>query len=129
MEQQSPFILIVVMLFAIVMGVLFESAKAETENRVPVPIRDLASLVVLRPSRKWCVTVMRRSGYVHDEWEFTGTATGAVEFANLKLAKARIDLVQIVTNNEKRFEVRAFYESTGTRRAGKYVGGYVITPG
>jgi hypothetical protein len=57
-----------------------------------------------------------------------GSRNSALNSALEKMRSARIDVVEVVCNRSDRFEVRAFYDSTGARRTGKYIGGFVITP-
>jgi hypothetical protein len=92
----------------------------------PVGLSQLQTHMVLQGTGQWEVTILRRSGYVHDAWVFTGTAIGALQTAQQKMRQARIEECAIRSNTTSKFEVRAYYESTGKRRTGKYVGGFVI---
>lgn len=92
----------------------------------PVSLSQIQTHMVLQGTGQWEVTILRRSGYVHDAWVFTGTALGALQTAQQKMRQARIEECAIRSNTASKFEVRAYYESTGKRRTGKYVGGFVI---
>lgn len=123
--------------FVIMTGLLFAMAipaylmfgeQSGPQLDGPHGLSSLATLMKLTGEGIWDATIERRSGYVHDGWQFTGSAYGALQTALQKLRQARMEQVAISCNDEKRFRVIAYYESTGNRRTGKYVGGFVITP-
>lgn len=84
--------------------------------------------MALSGTRTWNVTILRRSGYAQDGWDFHGNALGALQTAEAKMRQAGLNDFTIQSNNKLKFEVRAYFESSGKRRTGKYVGGFVITP-
>lgn len=120
--------ILITVILAVVIGIYFEIAKEEHKNRVPTPVSHLASLFQLGDGDNWSVTITRRSGYESSAWAVPNSKYHALDFAIGKLRQARIDVVEIVTNTPNKLEVRAFYDSTGSRRTGKYIGGFVITP-
>jgi hypothetical protein len=128
MEHANPAGLLIVAIMAIVLIILFAVINAEESNRIPVEVNTLISIATLGARTKWNVTIMRRSGYVHDAWAVTGSAKSAIDLGVSKLRQARITTVVIVRNETECLEVRAFYDSAGRRRTGKYVGGFIITP-
>ena len=84
--------------------------------------------MLLSESGNWNVSIVRRSGYDHAVWRVPGSRYAALDLAISKLRQARIDMVEVVCNTPNKLEVRAFYDSTGSRRTGKYVGGFIIVP-
>jgi hypothetical protein len=100
--------------------------QSENQFDGPHSLSSLASLMKLTGDGDWEVTIERRSGYVHDAWKFTGSANGALQTALQKLRQARVEEVAITCNDERRFRVKAYFDSPGLRRTGKYVGGFVV---
>ncbi|MBI1404281.1 MAG: hypothetical protein GC147_13860 [Porphyrobacter sp.] len=92
----------------------------------PVPLSRLQSVMALQGTKAWSVTIVRRSGYIHDAWTYTGTALGALQTAQQKMRQAKLEDFAIRANTPHRFEVTAYFESAGRRRTGKYIGGFVI---
>lgn len=92
----------------------------------PYHLSQLASQMKLSGEGVWDVTILRRSGYVHDAWQYTGSATAALQTGVQKMRQARQEEVAITINSESKFAITAFYESTGARRTGKYIGGFEI---
>ncbi len=99
-----------------------------TEPSEHLHVSELASRMSLSGSGAWEVTILRRSGYVHDAWEYHGTAIGALQTAQQKLRQASLEMHCVRANSAEKFEAIAAYESAGARRTGKYIGGFVITP-
>ena len=128
MAPESVFGLVVVFVLTIALGLLFSSNDTQSGPRNPIGLADLSVQCELSDAHEWEITITRRSGYVDSVWEFRGNKRGVVDFANAKLRQARIGAVAIRYNAPKRFEVVAFFESSGQRRTGKYVGGYIIVP-
>jgi hypothetical protein len=126
MEPGSVFLLIVVFFVAIFLGVVQLQSEEELKNLKPTSTSELPSLAQLSGTAKWTVTIMRRSGYVYDEWEITGSAKNAIQLGISKLHQARIYDVHVRENSLKKLDVIAFYESQGSRRTGKYIGGFII---
>ena len=120
--------LVFVGILAVVLAVVLSTAEKNSKNIVAYDLPGLEAVMQLTAANNWEIAVMRRSGYVHSGWTIAGTRREVLNFAISKLRKARIDTVSIVRNEMKVFEVRAYYESAGSRRTGKYVGGFVITP-
>ena len=102
--------------------------QSDRPSEPPVTLHNLSSVMLLSGNGAWRITIVRRSGYVHDAWEFQGSASSALQTALQKMRQARINDFSILTNSASKFEARAYYESTGRRRTGKYVGGFIITP-
>jgi hypothetical protein len=94
----------------------------------PVSLHELRAQMALNGTRTWNVTILRRSGYAQDGWDFHGSAVAALQTAESKMRPAGLSDFMIRSNSQTKFEVRAYYESTGKRRTGKYIGGFVITP-
>ena len=115
-------------ILAVVLAVVLSTAEENSANIIPFGLSGLEAAMQLTAANNWEIAIMRRSGYVHSGWSIAGTRREALNFAIAKLRKARIDTVSIVRNDTLIFEVRAYYESSGSRRTGKYVGGFVITP-
>jgi hypothetical protein len=128
MEPGALVLLAATFIAAIFFGILQLESEEEHRNAAPTKTSELATLAQLSGGTEWSVTIMRRSGYVHDEWRVTGTAKNAVDLAVSKLHQARIYDVRVRTNKPIKLDVVAFYESQGRRRTGKYIGGFVITP-
>jgi hypothetical protein len=120
--------ILIAVILAVVIGIHFEIAKEEHKNRVPTPVSHLASLFQMADGDNWSVTITRRSGYESSAWVVPSSKYHALDFAIGKLRQARIDIVEIISNAPNKLEVRAFYDSTGLRRTGKYIGGFIITP-
>ena len=120
---------ILLLLFVIVVGIGFgilQLQSGDEKAQHPVTTSTLRDQSNLMGEGRWLVTITRRSGYVHDEWETYGTAKNAIDSAVAKLHQARIYEVAIRVNKPNKLDVAAFYESTGRRRTGKYIGGFVI---
>jgi hypothetical protein len=94
----------------------------------PIQLHELRGQMALSGTRIWNVTILRRSGYAQDGWDFHGNAVAALQTAESKMRQASLTDFVIRSNNQMKFEVRAYYESSGKRRTGKYIGGFVITP-
>ena len=120
--------LVFVGILAVVLAVVLSTAEENSTNLVAYELPDLEAVMQLTAANNWEIAVIRRSGYVHSGWTIAGNRREALNFAISKLRKARIDTVSIVRNEINVLEVRAYYESVGRRRTGKYVGGFVITP-
>jgi hypothetical protein len=128
MEGGSIIILLMVIGAGIFFGILQMQSEAETANRKPIAANSLRSSAKLEGERNWLVTIKRRSGYVHEAWTIFGNARSAIDSAVSKLQQARIYDVHVRSDTKEKLDVIAFYESTGSRRTGKYVGGFVIEP-
>lgn len=128
MSEQTAVLIFLISILGIGAGLMFESAKVDYANRIPVAIHELRSRIALKDAYSWNITITRRSGYVSSVRTISGQKIAALDFAVGKLQQARIHMVEIVTNESHKFEVRAFYESAGHRRTGKYVGGFFIAP-
>ena len=120
--------LVFVVLLAVVLGVVLSTAEENSANRTPYDLSDLETIMQLTAANNWEIAIMRRSDFVHSGWTIAGTRRQALNFAISKLRQARIATVSVVRNEVQVFEVQAYYESAGSRRTGKYIGGFVITP-
>lgn len=47
----------------------------------PVPLHELRAQMALSGTRIWNVTILRRSGYAQDGWDFHGSAVSALQTA------------------------------------------------
>jgi hypothetical protein len=123
-------IIVVVILFIVVVTIQLSLTANEEEerNRKPTPVSHLRGILALSDHMMWQVTITRRSGYVHSDWHVAGSRNIALDVALDKMRSARIDTVAVICNRSDKFEARAFYDSTGARRTGKYIGGFMITP-
>ena len=127
MEAPEAIFLFIVFAFAIFLGVVQMNAEEDNRNATPIALNQLISLAKLGGHQKWSVTIVRRSGFVHDAWTITGSAQNAIDSATVKMRQAKIFDVRIRENTSTKFDVLAFYDSAGNRRTGKYVGGFIIT--
>lgn len=128
MEPGTIILLVLVMLAGIFFGVLQSQSEEELRSAQPVSAGTLHIVSKLAGERTWSITIMRRSGYVHDAWTLHGTAKNAIDSGVNKLRQANIFDVMVRVDTPSKLDVIAFYESTGARRTGKYVGGFVIGP-
>ena len=128
MPTENLIALIFVAILAIVINFAFVAMEQENKNRVPTPVSHLSAIMLLAESGNWSVSILRRSGYNDAACRVPGSRYAALELAVSKLRQARIDTVEVVCNTPNKLEVRAFYDSTGSRRTGKYVGGFIIVP-
>ncbi len=131
MPTDSDIGIIVVVILLIVVLIIQLSVTAneqEERNRKPTPVSHLRGMLALSDHRMWHVTVTRRSGYVHSDWQVAGSKDVALDVALNNMRAARIDVVAVICNRSDKFEARAFYNSAGARRTGKYIGGFVISP-
>lgn len=128
MESTLLELLVIIGLFLIlaIPAYLIFGDDSQGPGEPPISLAQLQTYMVLQGTGQWEVTILRRSGYVHDAWVFTGTAVGALQTAQQKMRQARIEECSIRSNTASKFEVRAYYESTGRRRTGKYIGGFVV---
>ena len=129
MEKTLVELLVITGLFLIlaIPAYLAFGEDSQGPQEPPISLSDLPSHMVMQGNGQWEVTILRRSGYGHDAWVFTGSAVGALHTAQQKMRQARIEECAIRANSASRFDVRAYYESIGKRRTGKYVGGFVIS--
>ena len=128
MPVENAIGLVFVGILAVGLAVVLSTVEENSASIVPYDISGLEVAMQLTYANNWEISIMRRSGYLPSGWTVAGTRREALNFATSKLRKARIDTVSIVRNETKVFEVRAYYESAGSRRTGKYVGGFVIAP-
>lgn len=128
MPVESAIGLVFVGILAVVLAIVLSTAEENSASIIPYELSGLEAIMQLTAANNWEIAIMRRSGYVYSGWTIAGTRREALNFSISKLRKARIDTVSIVRNETQVFEVRAYYESAGSRRTGKYVGGFVITP-
>lgn len=119
---------IVLIIVAAALQILLSETEEAAKNRQPTHVAHLRGILELTDHGMWHVTITRRSGYEHSAWDVPGSKDNALDLALEKIRPARIDMVEVVCNRPEKFEVRAFYDSTGARRTGKYISGFIIVP-
>lgn len=103
-----------------------DSSDNNSAHEGPLSEESVKQLMKLQNSGPWMITILRRSGYEHSACISKGNCYAAIELAFFKMRQARIYKYSIVKNTDNKLEVRAYFDSTGSRRTGKYIGGFEI---
>lgn len=116
--------LIAIVLFALVtLSMLAMSSSDSTIKGVGSTIEELPRQAELSGSALWQITILRKSGYIHDVREVLGNASDAIAKAISSCRRSGIYSLIITHNDPAKLE---FYSSNQEGR-GKAIGGFRIT--
>jgi hypothetical protein len=116
--------IVIVMLVALIAyGIIASSQGGSAIKGVASTIDELPKQVMLVGVTHWRITILRKSGYIHDVREIFGDANKAITNALTSCRRSGIYSI-IITKNEH--EILEFY-STNQDGRGKAIGGFRIT--
>lgn len=117
--------IVIVMLAALIAYGIIAASQGDGEIKgVASTIDELPAQTILMTATHWQITILRKSGYLHDVREIFGDANKAVAEALSSCRRSGIYSI-IITKNEP--DILEFF-STNQDGRGKAIGGFRITP-
>lgn len=115
---------VIAMLLALIVYGIIVSSQGDGEIKgVASTIDELPKQIMLMGTTHWQITILRKSGYIHDVREIVGDANKAI--ANTLTSCRRSGIYRIIiTKNDP--DILEFYSSNQDGR-GKAIGGFRIT--
>lgn len=117
--------IVIVMLFALIAYGIIAASQGDAEIKgVASTIDELPTQIMLMGATHWQITILRKSGYLHDVREIFGDPNKAVANALSSCRRSGIFSI-IITKNDP--NILEFFSANQDGR-GKAIGGFRITP-